>query len=233
MHGAAGSLRWMFAFTSLLLWRTLAYGQLVLEGDTLDEHQPACSEEAWLAGKGRADSKQRVEYRRRSWDTCKALGATDEACNVLDAIAIRESSGDTCSVHVLGPGEYGLGLHGLSVGLHLPKWDSSEEGLDSAPLLYMPEVSTVVTMRIFRRAVGAYGARRWRDVAAVFAGRFTFTPGEIPVGDDFLFCRRLTRIGIDCNADPKGKLGTKLGRKKEKGQEEFLLDLLRDPKHGQ
>ena len=198
---------------------------IALWSDTVEAHAPNCDEPAWLAGHGRADRSTRHAYRRREWDTCKAMGATDETCTVLDAIAIRESSGDACSVHVLGPREYGLGMHGLNVGLHLPKWDASAE----RRLLHLPEVSTVVTMRIFQRAVGPYRARRWREVAAVFAGRFEFDPSETPTGDDVLFCRRLTKVGVDCNADPRGKLGKRL---RPAGQDAFVLALLRDPKHG-
>jgi hypothetical protein len=136
---------------------------------------------------------------------------------VLDVIAVRESSGDACAVHVLGPREYGLGLHGLSAGLHLAKWDPTA----SVDVLRVPEVSTVVTLRIFRRAVARYRARTWREVGGVFAGR------RYEGGDEFLFCRRLARAGVDCEADPRGKLGDRLGREPVAGQDAFVLGLLR------
>jgi hypothetical protein len=179
------------------------------------------SESQWLAGEGIATKKERNETRQRVADTCMAMGATAEACTVLDELVVRESSGDTCAVHVLGPNEHGLGPLGLSVGLHLAKWNADAD----ATVLRVPEVSAIVTMRIFRRAVGAYNARNWRAVAAVFAGRFGEDHSGKPMGDDFVFCERLRRRHVDCNSNPRGKLGKHLGRAPERGQEDFAREL--------
>lgn len=164
-----------------------------------------------------APQKKRIEARKRAMRACRKLGASKEACNVLDVIAIRESSGDPCAVHVLGPREWGLGIHGLSVGLHLDKWEpASERPLPN--VLRIPEVSAVVTLRIFRRAVVRYKAKTWREVGGVFAGR-KYTRDEP-------FCRRLARVGIDCEADPRRQLGERLGREPTEGQDAFVLRLL-------
>jgi len=177
------------------------------------------SEAEWLAG-DIASRAERKETRKRIWDACHAMGAAEDSCVVLDEVVIRESSGDTCAVHRLGPGENGLGPLGLSVSLHLPKWNSASD----PQVLRVPEVSAVVAMRIFRRAVTNYHAKNWRAVAAVFAGRFDEDHTSKPTGDDFVFCARLQRRGVDCNAKPK--LGEKLGRAPVPGQEEFVSELI-------
>lgn len=160
--------------------------------------------------------EKRIEYRKRAMRTCRKMGASVEACNVLDVIAIRESSGDTCAVHVLGPNEFGLGLLGLSVDLHLDKWRVGAR----PDVLRVPEPAAVVGVRIFRRAVVRYKAKTWREVGGVFAGR------KYENGEERLFCARLARVGIDCEADPRGQLGDKLGREPTPDQELFVMKLL-------
>lgn len=166
-----------------------------------------------------APREQRIEHRKRAMRACRRMGASVEACNVLDVIAMRESSGDACAVHTLGPKEYGLGIHALSVGMHLAKWDTYVDARH-ANVLRIPEVSTVVTMRIFRRAVVRYGADTWREVGGVFAGR------KYENGEERLFCARLERVGIDCEDDPRGQLGDKLGREPTLDQDIFVIRLL-------
>lgn len=180
------------------------------------------SEEKWLAGEDLATKQERKVTRQRVADACRRMGATVEACTVLDAMVVRESDGDPCAVHVLGPGEYGLGPLGLSVGLHLSKWGEADR-----KVLHVPEVSAVVTVRLFRRAVRRYGAKSWLDINAVFAGRFNEIGQKTkPLGDDWVFCKRLARWDIDCMADPRGKLGKKLGTMPEPEQQRFVARLI-------
>lgn len=175
----------------------------------------------WLET-GYGSKAERAETRQRIANTCRAMGGSVAACTVLDAMVVRESSGDACAVHVIGEDEYGLGPLGLSVGLHLSKWDPYADAM----VLKVPEVSAVIAMRIFRRAVTRYRARTWLDVNAVFAGRFhEIGKRETPSGDDFVFCRRLARWDIDCFSDPRGELGQRLGRSPEPGQDAFVMRL--------
>lgn len=189
----------------------------------LDLHaQQLCpSESEWLAGKDLASKEERKVTRQRVADTCRRMGATVEACTVLDEVVVRESSGDACAVHVLGPDEYGLGPLGLNVGLHLPKW-----GEANRKVLHVPEVSAVITLRLYRRAIKRYKARTWLDVNAVFAGRFHEIGRRTATGDDYVFCRRLQRRGIDCMNDPRKQLGTRLGNGPEPKQGAFVARLL-------
>lgn len=183
---------------------------------------PACpTQEAWLGGE-RATKAERDEHRRRVRATCEALGATDEACRVVDAITIRESSGDACAVHVLGPNEYGLGAHGLSWRWHQRKWYSSPGG--DPDVFRLPEVSTIVTIRLLRQAARRRDVRDWSDVGEVFAGRVH--PDARERSRKARFCHRLRDAGVDCRKSPRGKLGKELGTKPTKGQEMFVLGLL-------
>jgi len=153
----------------------------------------------------------RTDARARVKRTCRGMGASSEACRVLDAMVIRESSGDPCAVHRLGPGEYGLGVLGLSCRWHAAKWDGDCEAFR------IPEVSAVVAIRIYRRAVQRHGAKDWREVNSVFA------TGKIQdrAAHDNGFCHRLKRRGIDCS-QPLPKLGKKLGTGQTADQEKSL-----------
>jgi len=160
---------------------------------------PTCGD--WAEG-FRSSKAVRVEARSRVERMCRALGGDRDACEVLDYVTLRESSFDPCAVHTLGPNEYGLGPHGLSVDLHLPKWGPSDP-----QLLHVPEVSTVVTFRIWRRAVERYGARSWRRVNAIFAGRITAK--HLDNYKDNRFCYELAKRNVDCESRPNlGVIGS-------------------------
>jgi len=170
---------------------------------------PVCGE--WTEG-FRSTKEVRTDARARVRKTCRALGASKEACKVLDAMVVRESRGDPCAVHRIGEGEYGLGVLGLSCKWHRKKWDGECEDF------LIPEVSTVVAIRLYRRAVARHGAMTWREVQAVFAtGKNTIRPAY-----DNTWCHRLKQRGLDCEADPRGQLGTLLGLSPFAGQVEIL-----------
>lgn len=144
------------------------------------------------------------------------MGFAREAVEVLDAIVVRESSGDRCAVHRLGPNEDGLGPGGLQVRFHLAKWDPS------APpqVLHVPEVSAVVMGRMFRRYKERYKARTWLRVGQIYGGRIVH--GDI--GMDELWCQRLARRGVDCSAELP-EFGRKLGLGPTPGQLAFVVRL--------
>lgn len=198
---------------------------LVLSTDPSLAMEVECpAPDAWLAG-----TRTRPQVRRdsRRWATraCRSLGASRAACEVLDAIAVRESSGDPCAVHIQGDGEYGLGLHGLSWSTHYRKWFAPEEKLNGS-VFYVPEVSAIVALRILRRAVSRYDASTWVEANAVYGGRIR---GNRPVSSekmDGLFCRRLELAGLDCHANPAGQLGTRLGEGPSPKQEAFVRRLI-------
>lgn len=183
---------------------------------------PTCpTQEAWLDG-DRASKIERDDHRRRVRATCEALGASAEACDVVDVIAVRESSGDACAVHVLGPNEYGLGAHGLSWKWHQRKWYADVGG--EPDIFRLPEVSTIVTMRLMRQAARRRDVRDWGDVGEIFAGRVH--PDSRDRSRRARFCHRLAGAGVDCRKSPRGKLGKKLGTRPTDGQEMFVLALL-------
>lgn len=159
---------------------------------------PTCGD--WPAD--RSPVEVRDQARETARVTCRAMGASADACTVLDAMVMRESAGDPCAVHRLGDGELGRGVLGLSCRWHAPKWDGNCEALHD------PAISTVVALRIYRRAVAVYGARTWADVQAVYG------QGSIGRTDPRArarWCRRLSSRGIDCDDSPRGQLGTALG----------------------
>jgi len=120
----------------------------------------------------------------------KALGFDLEAAKVADAIVVRESGGDRCSVHVLGQNEFGLGPAGLFVRFHLRKWDA-----DADPrVLHQVGVSAYVLAVIFRNAKYRFRAKSWKRLGAIFAGRILWTDWA----RDVQFCKRLARKGVDC-----------------------------------
>jgi hypothetical protein len=145
---------------------------------------------------------------------CRELGADRTACAVLDYVTVRESSGDPCAVHTLGPNEFGRGPQGLSVALHLRWWDPDADPM----VLHIPEISTLVTIRLWRRAMERYGARRWWQVNDIFAGRML--PKHYDRHKVARFCYELDRRRIDCEAEPR--LGVVGGTAPYHGQEQFV-----------
>lgn len=170
---------------------------------------------------------ERAETRARVRATCEAMGAAAEACDVLDAMVVRESSGDACAIHVRGPGEYGVGPLGLSWRWHRHKWfQKGEATWDQAALFHVPEISAIVALRLYRIAVDHHGAKTWMDVQAVYAGRFEDgRPARRAIADR-RWCARLEARGLDCTSSPRGKLGSVLGKRPEAGQETFVLELI-------
>lgn len=180
----------------------------------LSLNAPECGD--WSSG-DRSSRSVRRETRARVARTCKALGADRTACEVLDYVTVRESSGDPCAVHTLGPNEYGRGPHGLSVALHLRWWDPKADPI----VLHVPEISTLVTIRLWRRAMERYGAYRWWQVNDVFAGRIAakhYDRHKVA-----RFCYGLRKRGIDCKAEPR--LGSVGGVAPYRGQEQFVESL--------
>ena len=177
---------------------------------------PTCG--VWSDGY-RSPQEVRDDTYRRIEDTAQALGMRREARRVLHAIATRESDHDPCAVHTLGVGEYGLGPLGLSIRWTLGHWHSNAD----PGVLAIPEIATVITARIFRRAVKRHGARTWREVNSVFAiGKIRLRPSH-----DNRFCHRLSKRGVDCESDPTDQLGTELGLSPHPGQTQRLEELLR------
>lgn len=121
---------------------------------------------------------------------------------------------DPCAIHTRGVGEYGLGPFGLSVRWTLGIWDR-----DAKPeVLMIPEVATVVALRIYRRAVSRHGATTWREVNAVFA----LGKNKARAVADNNWCHRMKMRGLDCEADPRGHLGKVMGNAPMEGQEEWI-----------
>lgn len=166
---------------------------------------PIC--EDYLSG-WRSSEQVTTDTRARAMKACAALGATPEACRVVDAMISRESSADPCAIHVLGKGEYGKGILGMSC-----KWQSSKWAGNCDDFL-LPEISVVVALRIFRRAVSRHGAATWVQVNEVFAtGKLGWRPMK-----QYQFCKRLLRAGVSCFGNPEGQLGEALGKTSYSGQ---------------
>lgn len=163
---------------------------------------PVCGE--WSEG-FRSSEEERKDARERVRETCRSLGATKQTCKVMDAMVVRESSGDSCAIHTMGPDEYGRGVLGLSVRWHRRKWQEDATGEE----FHIPEISAIVAMRIYRRAVKRHGATTWTHVNDVFAGRFGAKDRD--EHKQALFCNRLEKWGVDCESDPRGQLGKRLG----------------------
>lgn len=176
---------------------------------------PICGD--WPAERSTAEVRE--DARERVRRTCRALGASAEACEVLDVMVVRESSGDPCAVHTLGEGEYGLGVLGLSCRWHARSWDGRCESLRT------PEIAAVVGLRIYRRAVSHHEAVTWASVNEVFAtgGTRRSRPRAVE-----RWCSRLAARGIDCLADPRGQLGDLLGARRTPDQEATLTRALGD-----
>ncbi len=173
---------------------------------------PTCEGE-WEDG-FRSSKEVRQDTKRRIDDTARRMGASAYARRVLATMASRESSNDPCSVHTRGVGEYGLGPFGLSVRWTLGIWDrdAPEE------VLMIPEVATVVALRIYRRAVSRHGATTWREVNAVFA----LGKNKARKVADHNWCHRMKMRGLDCEDDPRGHLGKVMGVMPTEGQEEWI-----------
>lgn len=155
---------------------------------------------------------ERFVARERAIAACRSLGATDNVCEALDAVVVRESSGMPQVEHKLGPNEHGRGLAGLAVRLHADKWKAGtpEEAL------CVPEVSAVIVMRIWRTAIMAYGARDLLDLQRVFAGRFDDLGQEPTHPRDRDWCSRLRKRGVSCLETVRLKsLGRELRRSKQ------------------
>lgn len=171
---------------------------------------PTCGE--WPAD--RSTKEVRQETKARVQHIAGELGLSKDAKAVLRYMVARESSGDPCAVHTHGEGEYGLGPLGLSVRWTLSKWDSHAD----AEVLHIPEVAAVVAIRILRRAVRLHGAKTWTEANSVFAtGKIRVRPGK-----DAIYCKRLKSHGVDCNSNPAGQLGTKMGLGRTPNQVEVL-----------
>jgi len=186
--------------------------------ETVQEYQvplPKCG--AWGAG-FRSTRKVRKESYDLVKKTAARMGASASAIRVVSAMAERESSGDPCSEHLLGRGEYGLGVLGLSCHWHREKWSGRCDDLRN------PAVATIVAFRIFRIAVGKHKATTWTEVNSVFAtGR-----NKPRLEMDGKFCARTHRYGVDCNDDPRGQLGALMGSGPVVGQQAFLREVLDD-----
>lgn len=173
---------------------------------------PVCGD--WPAEPSTADVRD--DARERVRRTCRALGASRDACAVLDAMVMRESSGDPCAVHTLGEGEYGLGVLGLSCRWHASAWDGDCDSLR------VPEIAAVVALRIYRRAVARHGARTWASVNEVFATGGTRRNRPRAVAR---WCARLADRDINCLDDPRGQLGHLLGTVHTPDQAEILEEI--------
>jgi hypothetical protein len=116
---------------------------------------------------------QREETRVRVQRTCKALEASPVICAYMDAIVIRESSGNAGVRHHKGTDadgvrEDGLGAMGLSKRWHHDKWP----GRDEDPMFCAPEVSAVVAHTIFWRAMDRFQADTVPDIQSIYGGHW-------------------------------------------------------------
>ncbi len=93
----------------------------------------------------------------------------------------------------------GLGAQGLSPTAHLWRIDPTLP----PEWLCVPENSTKVLLKIWRRAIQAYGATDLVEVNAVFAGSIRHNKPVRRPAKDKQFCTRLASYGLDCHAEPK------------------------------
>lgn len=175
-----------------------------------------CTVAGYAKGMHRQDAATRAQNRARVEAMARRVGAAPDVRAVLGTLLSRESSGNSCCVHTLGKGEFGLGLHGLSVHFHKHRWDARYP----REVLFVPEVSTLATLRLFDVARTRYGATNWLQVHQVFAtGRLRARPDK-----DARWCRRIeTRLGIKCTDTP-GSFGGRLLRDRS-GQVEAVRDV--------
>ena len=187
---------------------------MLLQAVLLATLAPTCPEpEAWLAG-DRSSKTERRDTRQRLEATWKALGADRDAIAVLSAIALRESSYDTCAVHRLGINENGSGPMGLA-NLHRKKFGGEW-------LPQIPEVSGVVTWRIALNAKLRYRVKDWANFGEIYAGRVRLIERDEHRMNRF--CLRLSRRGVDCRK-PMSKLGDGLSRKPSPADVTFVMEL--------
>ncbi len=178
----------------------------------------------WTEGY-RSSAETRKATRERMRRTWRAMGADREAVRVLDAIVVRESTGDPCARHLLGKsaGENGYGPGGLFWRVHRGKWHRDPATADPRSF-FVPEITAVVMLRIFRRAVRRHDAQTWVEIGEVFAtGKIRDDGSRVVARHNF--AHRLRRRGIDPEAKP-GRLGTKLGLSPTDDQDEFVRGLL-------
>ncbi len=189
--------------------------------------QTQCPEpQAWLDG-DRSSRDERVDTRERMSKTWEAMGLDLDARKVLDAVVVRESSGDACAIHILGKNEFGRGPGGISVALHLRKWDASSP----EEVLHIPEVSAVVMARMLRRSrrfssvfngEEVVQSGSWLRFGQVYGGRIRQRDQD--PSKDARFCDRLARRDIHC-LELISEVGTVLGDTPTDDQETFVAKL--------
>lgn len=114
----------------------------------------------------RWSSEARAETRARVQAVCEHVGASPLICEYMDIVVIRESSGRPGVRHRLGQGEDGLGAMGLSLWWMRHLWPGDDED----PAFCQPEVSALVALELFRRAVVRWNATNLVGIQAVYAG---------------------------------------------------------------
>lgn len=183
-----------------------------------------CAVPEWTEGRNRFDKDVRNQTWLRSRAMCEYVGAHPDTCEFVEAVGNRESRHRLCSVHVKGHDEFGLGPHGLDLFYHWDKWSGRRwyprMGWEVAKEFYVPEVSTIVVLRIVNRAIYMHHAKNWVEVNSVFA------TGRVRVREekDAAFCRHLSRWKLDCLSPPTFAGGTKIvGYKQTKAQFDAVL----------
>lgn len=168
--------------------------------------------EKWQGGRlieGSSEAR-RKEHLLRFQRALLDLGLDKEARDVAVTLVWNESRFDGCAIHKLGRGEWGRGMGGHSVALHLrDKWGPGPE-----EMLHYPEVTAVVLARTFRR----HRKATWLRVHRAHAG--WREPWAVE-----RFCRRLEKRGIDCRARVS-KVGAKLGTRPDPAQGAWLWNML-------
>lgn len=151
--------------------------------------------------------ESRKDTRRRVQNVCKAVGASPIICAYMDAIVVRESSGRSGVRHTGGKNENGLGAMGLSLRWQKDKWPGDDED----PMFCSPEVSAIVALAIFHRALGKWKGQDLVDVQGIYGGHWEcynwFQTGDKPrrvcrarrnyrhVGG---LCKRMKDRGFSC-----------------------------------
>jgi hypothetical protein len=146
----------------------------------------------------------REETRARVRAVCSHLKASPAVCAYMDAIVVRESSGNPGVRHTKGEGENGLGAMGLSLKHHADKWP----GRDEDPMFCLPEVSALVAHSIFWRAVDRYHAESIPEIQSIYGG-FWECVGEgaehrcfasREYGPRSMMCKRMRARGFACHS---------------------------------
>lgn len=116
-------------------------------------------------------------------------------------------------------GSTGLGPHGMIPAFHVHLWDP----MAPPEHLCVPEVSTLVVLRKFRRNQARYkGKLTWLELGRIYAGRGR---NEAHHNKDSNWCHRLKSKGVNCERKPKD-LGKVLGKEYEEGQEEKVEEVI-------